>query len=118
MRIDLVSIDMWTPVLKFTLEHLPTVVGRTKHCDIQLDNRWVSRKHCEISEDDGAIIALDLSSKHGILINGELASRAVLKPGDQLTIGIRTFEVHYEATPGKSPRRVLRTPNKTSTVEP
>ena len=46
------------------------VVGRSKTCDVQIDEQGVSRRHCEVLlRDDGASVR-DLGSTHGVYLEG------------------------------------------------
>src|SRR3954454_12938095 len=45
------------------------LVGRHPHCDVRLPSIRVSRRHCCLTEDGGAVIVRDLGSTNGTLIN-------------------------------------------------
>jgi predicted component of type VI protein secretion system len=48
-----------------------TVVGRTPDNDLQIDNRFVSRHHCQIlTSPDGCVIE-DLNSTNGIVVKAK-----------------------------------------------
>ena len=63
------------------------VVGRSKECEIRLEDGNVSRRHCELvaSGDDWSVI--DLGSTNGTELNGKLVDRAALTDGDRITVG-------------------------------
>lgn len=98
MKVRLVSNDMWSPALEFTIERLPTVIGRNGKSDISLNDRRVSAQHCELDQVDGELIVRDLKSKHGTMVNGQQVKHLVLKSGDTLGVGIRSFCVSYRRT--------------------
>ncbi len=50
---------------------LPAVVGRADDVAIKLPADYVSRRHCEILERDGAVFLRDLGSTNGTSIDGE-----------------------------------------------
>ena len=56
------STELETPV---RLNKYPVLLGRSESADIRLDDRWLSRNHCEIDVTDGELIIRDLGSKHG-----------------------------------------------------
>jgi pSer/pThr/pTyr-binding forkhead associated (FHA) protein len=58
-----------------------------------IDDRWVSRRHCEIVKLDHAVAIRDLGSRHGTLVNDRKVDYAELRPGDKLQIGLTLFEV-------------------------
>jgi FhaA, N-terminal domain/FHA domain len=64
-----------------------TVIGRSKDCDIQLDDTNVSRRHAELRQEGTAYWIVDLDSTNGVEINGRRAKRAKLDPGDTVTLG-------------------------------
>ena len=78
---------------EFVLEKLPMTLGRCDSATICLNDRWVSRLHCEIDLIDGSLMVRDLDSKHGTILNGTHTKQAQLMPGDRLSVGMVTFEV-------------------------
>lgn len=78
------------------VERFPLVIGRSPEADITLDDRWVSRRHCELQLRDGELVVRDLESKHGILVNDSPVSEARLQPGDTLSVGLSTVVAAYE----------------------
>lgn len=74
------------------------MIGRGEDTVLKLDDRWVSRRHCEIAPIDGRLVVRDLDSTHGTLLNREHVREAELSPGDEITIGLNNFVVHWEAS--------------------
>jgi hypothetical protein len=70
------------------------VVGRSRDCDIAVDDPNVSRRHAEIRHEDGAYWIVDLGSTNGITVDGERVERARLAPGPEILLG--TTEVRFE----------------------
>ena len=66
------------------------VAGRSRNCDIQLDEQGVSRRHCEVLlRDDGTSIR-DLGSSHGTWIGGRrIHGEERLPAGVLVTLGAR-----------------------------
>ena len=96
MKISLVSLAPGTPRVRTIINKLPAALGRNSDADVRLDDSWVSRVHCEISEISGTLLVRDLDSRNGTLVNGQYVKEAHLLPGDRLTVGLTSFEVHYQ----------------------
>lgn len=97
MNIRLDSVDSWSPDIHVSILRLPALVGRDRGADVQVDDRWVSRRHCELRVADGQLLVRDLESRYGTLVNGQHIQQAPLMPGDELTLGVRTLRVSFEA---------------------
>jgi pSer/pThr/pTyr-binding forkhead associated (FHA) protein len=102
MNVVLTSLSPLGPKVRITFDQLPAVLGRNADADVHLDDRWVSRVHCEISEIDGTLVVRDLDSHNGTLVNGQYITEAHLMPGDRLTVGLSRFEVQYERRQSRS----------------
>jgi Protein of unknown function (DUF3662)/FHA domain len=63
------------------------VLGRSRDCDITLEDPNVSRRHAEIRRENGAFWIVDLNSTNGIEVNGERVDRARLSDSDTILIG-------------------------------
>lgn len=72
------------------------MLGRGAEATTRLDDRWLSRRHCELVVTEGLLKVRDLDSKHGTYVNGERVREAVLYPGDHLQIGLCDFTLRYE----------------------
>jgi hypothetical protein len=71
-------------------------VGRSRQCDVLLDDPNVSRRHAEIRPRGGSWVLTDLGSTNGSRLNGrKLDGSEVLKPGDEIELGtsLLTFEL-------------------------
>jgi predicted component of type VI protein secretion system len=66
------------------------VVGRSRSCDVQIDEQGVSRRHCEVLlRDDGASVR-DLGSAHGTWVAGQRSEgESRLGAGVLVTLGVR-----------------------------
>jgi pSer/pThr/pTyr-binding forkhead associated (FHA) protein len=102
MKATLIGLDNDVPKTPIVLGGLPVVIGRNPHADVRLDDCWISRVHCEISEINGVLLVRDLDSKNGTAVNGQYIKEAHLLSGDRLTIGLTTFQVQYERNPNRS----------------
>jgi pSer/pThr/pTyr-binding forkhead associated (FHA) protein len=71
------------------------VLGRSRDCDVVIDDENVSRKHAEVRPSGGAWIVRDLGSTNGVKVNGHKISGAQsLRPADTIEMGLSrlTFE--------------------------
>lgn len=82
---------------EMVVERFPLVIGRSPEADITLDDRWVSRRHCELLMQDGNLCVRDLGSKHGILVNDSPVTEATLQPGDTLNVGLSTVVPAFDS---------------------
>jgi pSer/pThr/pTyr-binding forkhead associated (FHA) protein len=72
------------------------LVGRSRECDLMLDDPNVSRQHAEVRrEGDGWVIA-DLGSTNGVKVNGSRVREAALQPGDEITLGLARLSYEQE----------------------
>ncbi|GAM25646.1 hypothetical protein SAMD00019534_088210, partial [Acytostelium subglobosum LB1] len=62
-------------------------VGRSESCNIQVDDKLVSRTHCKVEVSETACILLDMGSGHGTKINHRPVDRHPLQIGDVFKIG-------------------------------
>ncbi len=71
------------------------VIGRSRECDVALDDANISRRHAELRQEDGGWVVADLGSTNGIKLNGQRVEQARLEPGDELRVGVTdlTFEL-------------------------
>jgi len=72
------------------------VLGRSRDCDIPIEDPNVSRRHAEVVHEDGGWWVVDLGSTNGVEVNGERVKRARLEPDDRIVLG-RT-ELVFEHT--------------------
>jgi hypothetical protein len=63
-------------------------LGRSRGCDIVLNDNNVSRQHAEIRPRGGSWVYTDLGSTNGSSVNGRpISGPEVLKPGDEISLG-------------------------------
>jgi pSer/pThr/pTyr-binding forkhead associated (FHA) protein len=90
------------------------LLGRHPECDITIDSRKVSRRHCCIAQVNDYLVVRDLGSTNGIRINGIRIVEGRLKPGDELTIGSHRYQVRLDGVGPLSPLPQGRNrPNRT-----
>jgi hypothetical protein len=65
------------------------VVGRSRECDVRVDDGNVSRRHFEIVHESPATwVVVDLGSTNGTEVNGrKVERRTALDDGDRITVG-------------------------------
>jgi hypothetical protein len=64
-----------------------TVIGRSRDCDVQIEDPSASRRHAEVRQEGTAYWIIDLDSTNGLEVNGLRTQRAKLDHGDKITIG-------------------------------
>jgi hypothetical protein len=63
------------------------VLGRSRECDITLDDANVSRRHAELVRENGAFWIVDLGSTNGVEVNGKRVRRSRLEHDDKIVLG-------------------------------
>lgn len=72
-------------------------IGRSRSCDIVLDDANVSRRHAEVRPRGGGWLVADLGSTNGVAVNGARIDRPhTLKPGDRIELGTTTLTFELE----------------------
>ncbi len=72
-------------------DHEPQLIGRSSEA-LPLSDNAVSRRHAELTPDDGLWYIRDLQSQNGTYVNGvRLLDRQRLRPGDQIRCGQSLF---------------------------
>jgi hypothetical protein len=67
------------------------LMGRSRECDIMVNDPNVSRRHAELRSDGGRWSVVDLGSTNGIKVNGRRTEQRELSDGDKLTLGVTDF---------------------------
>ena len=71
-------------------------IGRSRECDIFLEDLSVSRHHATINElAQGKYELVDNRSASGTFINGQRVAHASLNEGDVIQIGNNTFTFRF-----------------------
>ncbi len=78
-----------------------TVMGRRHSCDLCIPLMSVSKRHCQVSHDNGVLKIRDLGSRNGTILNGKPVEEAVIHAGDCVKIGPLGFLFQIDGQPEK-----------------
>src|SRR5262245_38594780 len=84
------------------------LLGRHPECDVQIDSRKISRRHCCVAQVHDYLVVRDLDSTNGILINGIRVLEGKLVAGDELTIGSHRYQVTWDDGPPQAPLQLAK----------
>jgi hypothetical protein len=108
-RIRYLAHDLELPVGEF-------IVGRGPECQLAVDDPLVSRKHAAFHVRRDGVVAQDLGSRNGVLVNGtKIDAPKELSPGDKIRIGNQEIIIYKTDEPRSSPlsdeehRRAMQT---------
>jgi sigma-B regulation protein RsbU (phosphoserine phosphatase) len=74
-------------------------LGRASDCTIPIKDRFLSRRHAEIINEQGTWFVRDCGSVNGTLLNGvKLAEPKPLHPGDRIALGDSEVVFHSDET--------------------
>jgi len=76
-----------------------TTIGTSELADVRIDDRTVSRLHCEILVDRGRARIRDLGSRNGTLVDGVEIQDAFLRDGATIKLG--SHELRFEVGEGR-----------------
>jgi FhaA, N-terminal domain/FHA domain len=81
---------------RYAVSSAGATVGRSRDCDVVLDDANVSRRHAEIRQgSDGGWTIADLGSTNGVRINGrDISGAHALESGDHVVVG--TVDARFE----------------------
>src|SRR6185503_17778201 len=85
-------------------------VGRDPSCDLVVHDVKCSRRHAVLETGPDGVTVRDSGSANGVFVNGQRIERAVLRPGDVVSLG----EVQITLLPepgGASAEATLMTPS-------
>src|SRR5436309_14204258 len=86
------------------------LIGRHPECDIQIDSRKISRRHCCVAQVADYLVVRDLGSTNGIRINGIRVLEGRLNENDELMIGGLRYRISWDSQliPEQWPGREVR----------
>ena len=72
-------------------------LGRSRSCDVVLEDPNVSRQHAELRPRGGSWVLTDLGSTNGSRLNGHPVERSeVVRPGDEIELGATVLRFELE----------------------
>jgi hypothetical protein len=71
----------------FLIRKVTMDLGRDRDNDIVIPDPYISARHIRLSVEDNEVVIVDLASSNGTRVNGELVTRAILRPGDLVEVG-------------------------------
>ncbi len=89
--------------------HEPQLIGRSSEA-LPITDHTVSRRHSELTPDDGHWFIRDLESANGTFVNGEkITARVRLSPGDQIRCGstLMVFALEHVDEEKNSPIKIF-----------
>ncbi len=103
---------------KFELPaHEPQLIGRSSEA-LPISDTTVSRRHAELTPDDGLWYIRDIQSQNGTYVNGvRISERCRLRPGDQIRCGGSLFVFGVTDTKDPDVVRFVGSDQVDSTVE-
>lgn len=76
----------------------PLIIGRSKDCDIYLNDSWISRKHCQVSLSGKNIKVTDLGSTNGTFVDSQQIEEATMTIQNRLHLGQIIIKFEYKAS--------------------
>jgi pSer/pThr/pTyr-binding forkhead associated (FHA) protein len=76
------------PPLAVELQHEYTHLGRAEDNELSLPEPSISSRHCVFILSGPEVMVRDLNSSNGTYVNGEQIAETVLRPGDNIQVGV------------------------------
>jgi pSer/pThr/pTyr-binding forkhead associated (FHA) protein len=76
------------PPLTVELQHEYTHLGRADDNELSLPEPSISSRHCVFVLSGSDVIVRDLNSSNGTYVNGEQITETILRPGDNIQVGV------------------------------
>jgi len=89
---------------RFSIDVASVTIGRHDQCNIQVEDRWLSRRHARIAWTGSGYVIEDLGSTNGTFVNGErVAGSRALNSGDRLRLGEQVELAFWVSEPAPWP---------------
>jgi hypothetical protein len=85
-----------SPTFKLKVKKVTNVVGREGTCDIYVESKQVSRRHCLLQVTERGLLVKDLESTNGTFVNGMAMTDGYINDGDRLSLGTYVMTLHLE----------------------
>lgn len=85
---------------------LPILIGRADDAKFRIRDDRISRRHCELIDDEGVVRIRDLGSTNGTFLNDEQLEKDVaveVPPDAVVRVGSCMFRVEYEPSAAEAP---------------
>lgn len=79
------------PITKFAVTAAPLIVGRSRQCEVYLNDVTVSRRHAELVLQESVLNVTDLKSRNGTFVDDERVQSCRIYPGQRIRFGAVTF---------------------------
>ena len=87
-----------SPTFKLKVKKVTNVVGRDGTCDVYVESKQVSRRHCLLQVTERGLLVKDLESTNGTFVNGTPMTDGYINDGDRLGLGTYVMTLHREKT--------------------
>jgi len=85
---------------------LPLVIGRGDKATFRIPHGRISRRHCELLEENGTVYVRDLGSTNGTMLKGTMLpsrTKTRVPSGSLLSLGGLIFRVEYQGSVAQPP---------------
>ena len=86
-----------SPTFKLRVKKVTNVVGRDSTCDVFVESKQVSRRHCLLQVTERGLLVKDLESTNGTFVNGIPMADGYINDGDRLGLGTYMMTLHRDA---------------------
>jgi len=86
--------------------NLPLVIGRGDKATFRIPHGRISRRHCELLEENGTVYVRDLGSTNGTMLKGTMLpsrTKTRVPSGSLLSLGGLIFRVEYQGSVAQPP---------------
>jgi hypothetical protein len=87
-----------SPTFKLKVKKVTNVVGREGTCDLYVESKQVSRRHCLLQVTERGLLVKDLESTNGTFVNGIPMTDGYINEGDRLALGTYVMTLYLDKT--------------------